>query len=64
MPAKKGPTKEDLIRAEREIGENIPDEMIGLDDGDVRPDKETAEERSEEAAAGLAEGEEAPASRG
>jgi hypothetical protein len=36
MPRSKGPTREDMRRAEREVGENRPEEMIGEDDGDVR----------------------------
>lgn len=39
MPRKSDrPTREDLMKAEKEIGHNIPDEMVGLDDGDVRPE--------------------------
>ena len=39
MPSReKRPTPDDMLRAEKEIGENIPDEMVGLDDGDVRPE--------------------------
>lgn len=36
MPNKKGPTQEDMRKAEREIGRNLPDAMVGVDDGDVR----------------------------
>ena len=37
MPRKRAePTREDLKKDEREIGENIPDEMVGLDTEDVR----------------------------
>lgn len=37
MPKKSDrPTREDMIRAEREIGENIPEQLVGMDDGDVR----------------------------
>lgn len=32
----KEPTRKDLERAEREVGDNIPDAMVGEDDGDVR----------------------------
>lgn len=35
MRVKKDPTRDDMRRAEKEIGENIPDEMIGLDTEDV-----------------------------
>lgn len=35
MPRKKEPTREDILRAEREIGQNIPQEMLGLDTEDV-----------------------------
>jgi hypothetical protein len=39
MPRKSDrPTREDLIKAEQEIGENIPEELVGMDDGDVRPE--------------------------
>lgn len=40
MPRDKAPTREDLIRQEREIGKNVPKEMVGMDDGDVRPEGE------------------------
>lgn len=36
------PTKEDMLKAEKEIGKNIPEEMVGLDDGDIRRDPEDA----------------------
>ena len=29
------PTDKDMQKAEREVGENIPDEMVGLDTEDV-----------------------------
>ena len=29
------PTDKDMLKAEREVGENIPDEMVGLDSEDV-----------------------------
>lgn len=35
MRVKKDPTRDDMRRAEQEIGDNIPDEMIGLDTEDV-----------------------------
>ena len=40
------PTKEDLIKAEKEIGENIPEQLVGMDDGDVRPEPEERDEPS------------------
>lgn len=43
MPEKR-PEREDMRRAEKEIGENMPDAAIGLDNADVgdvvRHDKE------------------------
>lgn len=36
MPKPRTPTREDILKAEREIGENLPDAMVGEDDGDVR----------------------------
>ena len=39
MPRKHAPsepTREDLRRDEKEIGANIPEEMVGLDTEDVR----------------------------
>jgi hypothetical protein len=36
MPSKRDPTREDMRRAEKEVGQNLPDEMVGEDDGDVR----------------------------
>lgn len=47
MPRKKEPTREDMLRAEKEIGENLPEEMKGLDTedvGDVRREGEGAQE--------------------
>lgn len=39
MPSKKAaerrPTQEDMLRAEREVGENLPDEVIGVEGADV-----------------------------
>ena len=29
------PTKDQMLKAEREVGENIPDEMVGMDTEDV-----------------------------
>ena len=29
------PTKEQMLKAERDVGKNIPDEMVGLDTEDV-----------------------------
>ena len=47
MPRKTDrPTKEDLIKAEEEIGKNIPEELVGMDDGDVRPQDEDPEPAS------------------
>lgn len=36
MVKDKRPTREDMIKAEKEVGENIPEAFVGLDDGDVR----------------------------
>ncbi len=47
MPRKSDrPTREDMLKAEKEIGENIPEQFVGMDDGDVRPepDATTAED--------------------
>lgn len=50
MPRKSDrPSREDLIKAEQEIGHNMPEEMVGMDDGDVRPDP-TGEAEDPEAA--------------
>jgi len=35
MP-RKASTREDMRRAERDVGENRPAQMVGEDDGDVR----------------------------
>jgi hypothetical protein len=40
----KSPTRDDMRRAEREVGKNIPRAMIGEDNGDVR-DVELGEEK-------------------
>lgn len=42
MAQKRSWSREDMRRAEREVGENIPREAIGRDDPDVR-DVEDAE---------------------
>jgi hypothetical protein len=48
MPRKSDrPTREDLMKAEKEIGHNIPEEMVGMDDGDVRPEEDAAPEDKE-----------------
>lgn len=36
MVRRKAPTRDEMRKAEKEIGENIPQGMIGLDDADVR----------------------------
>lgn len=36
MPGKRQPTAEDMEKAEREVGKNIPRGAIGFDSGDVR----------------------------
>lgn len=41
-------TREDLERAEREVGKNIPDEMVGLDTEDVGDVDVRAREREGE----------------
>lgn len=51
MPKEKPPTREDMMRAEKEIGENIPDEAIGLDTedvGEVQPPSHGAKRSSED----------------
>lgn len=45
MPPKT-PTREDMKRAQKEIGENIPEEMLGLDTEDVG-DVETTQRSKE-----------------
>lgn len=47
-PRTKDTTRDDLRRAEREIGENIPTEMIGEDDDDVRDVDLVAEDDDEQ----------------
>lgn len=37
--ALKDPTPEEMKEAEREVGRNIPEEMVGLDSGDVGDDE-------------------------
>ena len=36
MPDAKRPTREDMRRAEREVGENLPDTIRGVEGADVR----------------------------
>lgn len=33
--AQREPTQEDMLRAEREVGENLPDEVMGVEGADV-----------------------------
>lgn len=49
MPSKRNePTAEDMRKAEREVGENIPRQAVGRDDADVRDvDRDLSEEPQE-----------------
>lgn len=50
MPKDKRPTREDMLKAEKEVGENIPEAFVGMDDGDVRDVTRHEENEDEEKA--------------